>query len=234
MALKLKLPPKPKRKAGMRAGLTRAIIAAGAAKQFEAGVDRFSLRSLAKSLGVVPTSIMAHFQLGVPEILDEIVKAALDGVARPYKPNEQPADYLRDLFLAILSSLHGKSAVSQLVVLHLTANPTLVPVLAERLLASISALGAPKGSVPKLLAPALGLIFEMILTESARSRAPDQQASSKRVRATIDALSLTEFSHLAEFKDALVAEVALGATAAPTSELAQAYSSRLIALVGGP
>jgi AcrR family transcriptional regulator len=233
MALKPKLPPKPKRKAGMRAGLTRAIIAARAEKQFETGVERFSLRSLARSLGVVPASITAHFKRGVPELFDEIVKAALENVARPYKPKEEPADYLRYLFLAILTSLHGKSAVSELVVWRLSDNPALVPVLAERLLASLSALGAPKDSVPKLFATALGLIFEMILTESARSRAPDQQARSNRVKATIDALSPTEFSHLAEFKDALVAEVAMGATAAPTSELAQVYSNRLIALIDG-
>jgi len=43
------------------------------------------------------------------------------------------------------------------------------------------------------------------------------------VKATIDALSQTEFSLLTEYRDALIAEVAIGATAAPTPDAALAY-----------
>jgi AcrR family transcriptional regulator len=231
VAIKIKLPPKTKRRAGTRAGLTRATIAAKAAKQLEAGADGFSLRSLASAMGVVPTSITSHFRGGVSELFDEIVKSALKDVARPYKPNEDAASYLGDLFFAILTSLHGRSRVAELVVLHLSANPLLVPLLAERLLASLSALEAPKDSLPKLLAPALGVIFEMAVTESFRSKGSDQRATSKQVQAAIEGLSPTEFPHLTEYRDALVAEVAIGAAAAPTLELALAYSRRLISLV---
>ena len=44
--------PKPKRKPGSRAGLTREKIALAAAKQIEADEAAFSVRKLAKSLGV--------------------------------------------------------------------------------------------------------------------------------------------------------------------------------------
>ena len=83
LAIVIKKKPQLKRKAGTRAGLTKAVIAAAAAKQLEAGPSGFSLRGLAKALGVVPTSVRAHFGGEVSEIFDEVVKAALEGVARP-------------------------------------------------------------------------------------------------------------------------------------------------------
>ena len=54
---------KEKRKAGTRAGLTKAAIAAAAAKLIESvGANGFSLRKLAKALGVGPTTIHFHFE----------------------------------------------------------------------------------------------------------------------------------------------------------------------------
>jgi AcrR family transcriptional regulator len=192
------------------------------------------LRSLAKAMGVVPTSIHAHFKGDVSELFDEVVKAALTDIARPYKPKEEATDYLCDLFLAILKSLHGKPIIAILAVQHLSANPVLVPLLAERILVSLSALGAPQEAAPKLFTHTLGLISEMIVTECTRSKALTQQSSSKRADAEIAALPSTEYPHLAELRKGLVAEVAKGATAAPTPEVAQYYANRLIAMVGAP
>ena len=57
---------KEKRKAGTRAGLTKAAIVAAAAKLIEGvGANGFSLRRLAKALGVGPTTIYFHFEGGV-------------------------------------------------------------------------------------------------------------------------------------------------------------------------
>ena len=54
---------KEKRKAGTRAGLTKAAIVAAAAKLIESvGANGFSLRKLAKALGVGPTTIHFHFE----------------------------------------------------------------------------------------------------------------------------------------------------------------------------
>lgn len=230
MALKL-ISKKPKRKAGTRAGLTKTLIAAEAAKLIELGLENFSFRNLAAALDVVPTSIHAHFNGGVRELLDEVVRTALGHIARPFKPKEEAADYLRDLFLAILQSLHGKPLVGMLAVERIKPNPALLPLLAERLLASFSALGPSEEAMPKLFARALGLIYEMIVTESARSNGSEQKASAKRVAGTIAALSPSEFPCLVAFSEALVAEVALGGTASPTPEVALYYANHLIAMV---
>jgi AcrR family transcriptional regulator len=232
LAVRLRLKRKPKRKAGSRAGLTRAIIAAAAARRLETDPGKFSLRELAKSLGVVPTSVRSHFAGGVLDLFDEVVRAALNNVARPYLPNEEAPDYLAELFFAILKSLHGKPTIAILAVQHLSANPVLVPLLAERILVSLSALGASKETAPKLFTRTLGLICEMIVSECVRSKAAAQENSSKKVDAEIGDLPQTEYSGLVELRKGLVAEIKKGASVPPTPELARSYVARLVAMVG--
>jgi len=74
----------------------------------------------------------------------------------------------------------------------------------------------------------------MIVTECIRSKASAQERSAKRVGAAIELLPPTEYPNLASLREGLVAEVAKGATAAPTPETAQYYAGRLIAMVGAP
>ena len=94
---------KPKRKAGTRAGLTKAAIATAAAKLLETpGAGEFSLRKLGKALGVVPATIHAHFKGGFNAVSGAIAIAALAEVAPPFKPKQQAADYLREVFSNIL------------------------------------------------------------------------------------------------------------------------------------
>jgi hypothetical protein len=95
--------PTPKRKAGTRAVLTKAGIAAAAAKLIESvGPGEFSVRELAKAMGVGPTSIHAHFKGGTGAVLDAVAAQAVAGTTRPFKPIEEPTEYFRDLLLGIL------------------------------------------------------------------------------------------------------------------------------------
>ena len=83
---------KEKRKAGTRAGLTKAAIVAAAAKLIESvGANGFSLRRLAKELGVGPTTIHFHFEGGIRAVSIAVAQQALAGVTRPFKPKEEPA-----------------------------------------------------------------------------------------------------------------------------------------------
>jgi AcrR family transcriptional regulator len=89
---KTKPVPKPKRKPGTRAGLTKAGIAAAAAKLIETvGPGEFSVRKLASAMGVGPTSIHAHFKGGTEAVLEAVAAQALAGTTRPFKPKEDPA-----------------------------------------------------------------------------------------------------------------------------------------------
>ena len=188
---------KEKRKAGTRAGLTKAAIVAAAAKLIESvGANGFSLRRLAKELGVGPTTIHFHFEGGIRAVSSAVAQQALAGVTRPYKPKEEPASYLGELLLKILEALHARPVGATVVVLQLSSNPVLDPLLAERVLLALAALGVPTEARPRMFRRAMGVIFEMILAECGRSSAADQKEASVQMHKTIAALSPTEFPNL--------------------------------------
>jgi len=109
--------PNEKRKAGTRAGLTKAAIVAAAAKLIESvGANGGRLRKLAKALGVGPTTIHFHFEGGVGAVSSAVAQQALAGVTRPFKPKEEPAAYLAELLLKIMEALHARPVVAKLVV----------------------------------------------------------------------------------------------------------------------
>ena len=221
---------KEKRKAGTRAGLTKPAIVAAAAELIESvGANGFSLRKLAKALGVGPTTIHFHFEGGVGSVFGAVAQQALAGVTRPYKPKEEPAAYLGELLLRILEALHARPVVAKLVVLQLSSNPLLDPLLAERLLLALAALGVPAEARPRMFRRAMGVIFEMILAECGRSSAADQKEASAQMHKTIAALLPTEFPNLTEFREVLAAETVQGGVAKPSPAVATEYADRLIA-----
>ncbi len=225
--------PNTKRKAGTRAGLTKAAIAAAAAKLIESvGANEFSLRKLAKALDVGPTTIHAHFKGGAGAILGAVAALALAGATRPFKPQEEPAGYLRELLLKILEALHARPVVAKLVVLQLSSNPILDPLLAERLLLALAALDVPTEARPTMFQRAMGVILEMILIESGRSSAADQKEASAQMHKALAALPSSEFPNLTELRNVLVAETVQAGASKPSPEIAAQYADGLIATLG--
>ena len=227
---KTKPVPEPKRKPGTRAGLTKTAIAAAAIKLIDnVGMDEFSVRKLAEAMGVGPTSIHAHFKGGIRAISSAVTVQALAGTTRPFKPMEEPAEYLRGLFLKILQSLHARPEIARLVVLHLSWNPILDPLLAERLLLTLGALGVPKDALPNTFHRAMGVILEMLLMVSARSKPTAQKSLSAQMNKTIAALPSIEFPNLTELREVLATETVQAGASKPTPEVAALYVDRLIA-----
>ena len=85
----------------------------------------------------------------------------------------------------MFQSLHARPTVARLVVLQLSSNPILDPLLAERLLLTLAALGVPKDALPNTFRRAMGVILEMILTVSARSNSVEQKGLSAQVHKAI-------------------------------------------------
>ena len=111
---------------------------------------------------------------------------------------------------------------------QLSSNPILEPLLAERLLLALAALGVPTEARPKLFQRAMGVIFEMILAECGRSSAADQKEASAQMHKTIATLPSTEFPNLTELREAIVAETVQAGAAKPSPEVAAEYADRLI------
>jgi AcrR family transcriptional regulator len=222
-----------KRKPGKRAGLTKSMIVTAAIKLVETGgIGKFSKRELANELGVGPTTVNFHFKGGVTEISTGIAAATLLGLARPFKAKEAASDYLCELLFGLLKRLHGRPVVARLVVLQLSLNPLLDPLLAERLLLALTEFGVPKEARPRTLKRAMGVILEMILVEPARSNTVEQKKASATMHETIASLPSTEFPNLTELREALVAETLQAGASKPSLELASEYLDRLVAMMG--
>jgi AcrR family transcriptional regulator len=187
------------------------------------------VRKLAKAMGVGPTSIHAHFKGGTGAVLDAVAVQAVAGTTRPFKPMEEPAEYLRELFQKILESLHARPVIAGLVILRLSSDPFLDPLLAERLLLTLAALGVPKDALPNTFQRAMGVMLEMVLMVSARSKAAEQETLSARMDQAIAALPSTEFPNLTELREALAAETVKAGASKPTLEVAALYADRVIA-----
>ena len=105
-----------KRKAGQRAGMTRAKIVDAAVKLWDsAGPEGFTIRKLALQLKVVPTTIRAHVKGGIGELRREVARRVLADLTRPYKPNQDPNDYLREFFRSALASFRQRPTLARLV-----------------------------------------------------------------------------------------------------------------------
>jgi AcrR family transcriptional regulator len=189
--------PRRKRRAGERAGLSKDKIIAAATRLYEQ-TQALSLRALAKALGVVPTTIKSHFKGGASEITAAIARAAIARLARPYRPQEPPAEYLGDVFMGFLERLKDHPMVARLVVIELSSNPLLDPFLAERILLCVQELGAKPEYLPRGLRRVIGGLSDMILTESAQSGEIRQKVLAELITHCVARLAANEFSMLTE------------------------------------
>ena len=156
-----------KRKAGTRAGLTKpAIVAAGVKLLGGAGVDAFSIRALAKSMKVSPTSIHAHFKGGYSQLTSEMARAIIAELTPPFTLQEDPKDYLRKVFDAALFKFRQRPVLGHFAALRLANDPLIAPVFAERILAIVTAIGA-EHDLARALRIVVSRLGEMILSETA-------------------------------------------------------------------
>ena len=98
--------------------MTRAKIVEAAVKLWDsAGPEGFTIRKLALQLKVVPTTIRAHVKGGIGELRREVARRVLADLTRPYKPNQDPNDYLREFFRSALASFRQRPTLARLVIL---------------------------------------------------------------------------------------------------------------------
>ena len=216
-----------KRKPGSRAGMTRTKIALAAATQIEkVGAEAFSLRQLAKSLGVAPTTISSHFKGGLFEIEDEVVRVIFADVAPPFRPLQTPVDYLERMFYSALTALQGRPTLSMLAILRLTHNPLLVPNIAERALTSLAALGVAPAQMGPAYRETLQTLFALILRGPGRAYLLPRP---EKISEMLDSfrVSASECPHLFAFKDAIFDDLATALSWTPDVDDVKAAVSRL-------
>jgi AcrR family transcriptional regulator len=225
-----------KRKAGERAGMTRAKIAKAAIKLWdEAGPDGFTIRKLAVRLKVVPTTIRAHFKDGAIGLRREIARRVLEDWTPPYKPSQTPKDYLTDFFRCSLAFAGQRPRLARLVVLELTDDPLLSLVFAERICATIAHLAANVNLI-WALELLIGQVTEPTLLESGVWGRQNSQANGGAIQARLMGASKTEYPTLTMAPQKLAAGVvqrkASGYIQARAEEIVASFVQNLAK--GGP
>ncbi|WP_454720853.1 MULTISPECIES: TetR/AcrR family transcriptional regulator [Cupriavidus] len=123
-------------------GLTREKIVAAALEQIDRnGVMAFSLRDVARSLGVYPAALYWHVATR-DDLLASVVEATMVDVAP--EPGELAwQDWLRELFVRCRDVMRRHPNIAQLVGAQLVANASLSPTLIDRILSVLRAAGCP-------------------------------------------------------------------------------------------
>ncbi|QCI66282.1 TetR/AcrR family transcriptional regulator [Phreatobacter stygius] len=123
-------------------GLSREQIVETALRLIdEAGLDGFSLREVARLLGVYPTALYWHLPGGRNTLLAEAAAAALGDVAQPFRTGDDWAEWIRGLFQRYRDNLRRHPNVAPLLGAQLVSNAGVNPQLVEQVLAALEAAG---------------------------------------------------------------------------------------------
>ena len=138
---KLRANPPRRRAAPVAIGLTREAVIAAALEQIDRhGLGSFSIRNVAKSLGVNPTVVGWH--IGSRNlVLAEVVAAVQRELAPPMREGETWQDWLRSLFVRYRAVIRQHPNVAPLIGAELVSNARVNLDLVERILHVLSAAG---------------------------------------------------------------------------------------------
>lgn len=129
------------RAAPVAVGLTREAVIAAALEQIDRhGLGHFSIRNLARSLGVNPTVIVWH--LGNRNmVMAEVVAAVQRDLVLPMLEGEAWQDWLRALFVRYREAIRAHPNVAPLIGAELVSNARVDLALVERILEALDAAG---------------------------------------------------------------------------------------------
>jgi TetR/AcrR family transcriptional regulator, tetracycline repressor protein len=172
--------------------LSRESIVAAALKEIdENGLDSFSLRNLAKRMGVYPTAITWHVE-SRSQLLAEVGALAMADILPPGFPTSWQS-YLRNLFHRFREAIRRHPNIAPLIGTQLVANPGVDLDFVERLLATLDHAGF---SGPKLVA-AYNAVIAGLVGFTTQEFAPMPAEDRKEWRAGIRARlkGVKEFTH---------------------------------------
>lgn len=139
------MPAKPRKRAPpVASGLTRdAILAAALAEIDRTGADAFSIRALARRLGVNPNAVAWH--VGSRQmLLADVVSLLFQDARPPHRAGETWQDWLRALFARYRDIIRRHPKAAALVGAEIVSNARPDFALVEDILATLARAGCPE------------------------------------------------------------------------------------------
>jgi AcrR family transcriptional regulator len=217
-----------KRKPGQRAGLTREKIAAAALDLWaKHGAQGFSIRTLAAKLKTGPTAVHNHFKGGAGELQKEVARRALANLTPPYKPGQTPQTYLRGFLHGSLLWCRQQPDLARLVALELSSDPLLSLAFAERIGATLIAIGGT--DLVEALESFIARWAALVVVETGAWARADPEKVEGALQSAAANIGGVEFPTLAQALAKPSAELTKRAKAGYLAHLADATCAAIVA-----
>lgn len=185
--------PKPNSRRG---DLTREqIVSAALACLDRSGLDDFSLREVARELGVFPTALYWHVPGGRNVLLAEIAARVLEGVTPPCDPQVAWDDWLLDLFLRYRAAVRAHPNAAPLLGARLVSNAGVQIEMVEGILWALDRAGYAGAAIVDAYNAVVAGMVGFVTLELAR--APDEDAAGWQAMQRDRVASVAAGSHAA-------------------------------------
>jgi TetR/AcrR family tetracycline transcriptional repressor len=192
------------RTASEPSGLTReAVLAAALAQIDERGVEAFSVRDLARTLGVYPTALYWHVP-GRNALIAGAVAQALGELAPP-DPGKPWQDELRALFTRYREAVRRHPRIAPVLGAQLVSNDSMNPLLVDHILALLEAAGFAGAQLANAYNVVIAAMVGFVTLELAPRPSDDPdgwaEAHARKLHATDPAAAPTLARHLPALAD---------------------------------
>ncbi len=178
--------------------LTREKIVAAALEQIDRnGVMAFSLRDVARSLGVYPAALYWHVATR-DDLLASVVETTMVDVAP--EPGELAwQDWLRELFVRCRDVMRRHPNIAQLVGAQLVANASLSPTLIDRILSVLRAAGCPDDRMLEMYNVVVSTMVGFPTLEYASVPKDDTEAWARQLQERTRSIRAMDYPTLARY-----------------------------------
>ena len=183
-------------------GLNKERIIAAAIEQIDRnGLMGFSLRDVARSLGVYPSAVYWHVATR-DDLLASVVEATMADVA-PEPGNISWQDWLRDLFSRCREVIRRHPHVAPLLGGHLVANASLSPGMIDRILTVLVAAGFKDDQIVDMYNVVIATMVGFSTLEFASMPTDDPAGWAAQLQEKVNSIRALEFPTLARYLPAM-------------------------------
>jgi TetR/AcrR family tetracycline transcriptional repressor len=162
----------------------------------ESGLESFSVREVARLLGVYPTALYWHIAGGRNALLAQVASTTLGDVAPPFSAGDDWADWIRTLFHQCRDSLRRHPNVAPLLGAQLVSNAGVDPALVERALSALTEAGFRGERLVDAYNAVIAAMLGYVTLELSPVPVDDPYGWAKEFEHKIRNLSPSEYPHL--------------------------------------